>query len=40
MMQTADNKKFSTNNFKIVSRKKPSRKTFNNLLFALMFVDT
>ena len=34
MMQTADNKKFTTNNFKIVSRKKPSRKTFNNLLFA------
>ncbi len=34
LIQTIDNKIFSKNNFKIVSKKKPSKKTLKNLIFA------
>ena len=34
MIQTTDNKKFSRNNFRIASKKKPNKKMFNDLLFA------
>ncbi len=34
IIQTEDNKIFSKNNFKIVSKKKPSKSQFNNLIFA------
>ncbi len=34
IVQTEDNKIFSKNNFKIVSKKKPSKSQFNNLIFA------
>ena len=34
IVQTEDNKIFSKNNFKVVSRKKPSKSQFNNLIFA------
>ena len=34
IVQTEDNKIFSKNNFKVVSKKKPSKSQFNNLIFA------
>ena len=34
LLQTSDNKIFSTRDFKIVSKKKPNKKTLNNLIFA------
>ena len=34
IVQTEDNKIFSKNNFKVVSKKKPSKSLFNNLIFA------
>ena len=34
IIQTEDNKIFSKNNFKIVSKKKPSKSQFDNLIFA------
>ena len=34
LLQTSDNRIFSTKDFKIVSEKKPNKKTLNNLIFA------
>ena len=34
IVQTEDNKIFSKDNFKVVSKKKPSKSQFNNLIFA------
>tara|TARA_Y100001960_G_scaffold318586_1_gene388611 strand:+ start:2314 stop:3858 length:1545 start_codon:yes stop_codon:yes gene_type:complete len=34
LIQSADNKIFQKKNFKVVSKKKPSKKEFNNLIFA------
>ena len=34
IVQTEDNKIFSKNNFKVVSKKRPSKSLFNNLIFA------
>jgi len=35
MFQSSDNKNFTKKNLRIVSKKKPSKKTLNNLIFAL-----
>ena len=38
LIQSKDNKIFSKKDFKIVSKKKPTKSQFENLIFALMFV--
>ena len=39
LAQTPDDKKFTISDFKIVSKVRPSKKTFENLFLLSMFVD-